>query len=173
MIRSIIISLLIFILAGCEKYQSVRQQGNGLKFYLIRDFQKTGTSYKIINSTVKLSESVIIYYDEIKSYNSDTYTFTVSEDCANKLNDFENNHIHGTPFAVTVDKEIIFTGYFWCGFSSSSVDWVTIDPLNYSGKNQLRISLGYPGLFQGDYIPDNRNDHRILDILRIDGKLNK
>ena len=173
MTRSIIISFAIFFLTSCEKYQSVRQPGYGVEFYRIEDFQKLGSSSKIINSTVKLSNSVIIYYDEIKSYNPDTYTFTVSENCANKLNDFENNHIHGTPFAVTVDKEIIYTGYFWCGFSSSGVDWVTIDPLNYSGNNLLRVSLGYPGLIQGDYIPDDRNDHRILDILRIDGKLNK
>ncbi len=171
--RSIIILLLPVILAGCERYQYVRQQGNGLEFYFIGDFQKVGTSAKIINSTVKLSDSVIIYYDEIKSYNSDTYTFTVAESCADRLNDFKNTHIHGTPFAVTVDKEIIYTGYFWCSFSSASVDWVTIDPLNYSGKNQLRVSLGYPGLFEGDYIPDDRNDHRILDFLRADGKLNK
>jgi len=173
MTRSIIISLLVVILAGCEEYQSVRQKGNGIEFYLIKDFQKVGTSAKIINSTVELSDSVIIYYNEINSYNPDTYTFTITESCADQLNDFKNNHIHGTPFAVTVDKEIIYTGYFWCSFSSSSVDWVTIDPLNYSGKNQLRVSLGYPGLFQGDYIPDNRNDSRILDFLRTDGKLNK
>jgi len=173
MSRSIIISLLILLLTGCEKYLSPRQQGYGLEFYLIKDFQRIGTSAKIINSNVNLSDSVIIYYDEILSYNSDTYTFTVTESCANKLNDFKNNHIHGKPFAVTVDKELIYTGYFWCGFSSSMVDWVTIDPLNYSGKNQLPVSLGYPGLFQGDYIPDNRNDYRILDILRRDGKLNK
>jgi hypothetical protein len=173
MARSIIISLLILLLAGCEKYLSPRQQGYGLEFYFINDFQKIGTSAKIINSTVHLSDSVIIYYDEILSYNSDTYTFTVTESCANKLNDFKNNHIHGKSFAVTIDKELIYTGYFWCGFSSSMVDWVTIDPLNYSGKNQLPVSLGYPGLIQGDYIPDNRNDYRILDILRRDGKLNK
>ena len=171
MARSIIISLLILLLAGCEKYLSPRQQGYGLEFYFIKDFQRIGTSAKIINSTVNLSDSVIIYYDEILSYNSDTYTFTLTESSANWLNDFKNNHIHRTPFAVTIDKEIIYTGYFWCGFSSSMVDWVTIDPLNYSGKNQLRVSLGYPGLILGDYIPDDRNDDRILDILRRDSKL--
>jgi hypothetical protein len=53
------------------------------------------------------------------------------------------------------------------------VDWVTIDPLNYSSKNQLRVQLGYPGLIQGDYIPDNRNDKRILDVLQRDSKLYK
>lgn len=173
MTRSIIILLLTVILAGCERYQSVSQKGNGLEFYLMKDFQRVGTSAKIINSTVELSDSVIISYDEIKSYNSDTYTFTVTDNCADRLNDFENSHIHGMPFAVTVNKEVIYTGYFWCSFSSASVDWITIDPLNYSGNNQLRVSLGYPGLFDGDYIPDNRNDPRILDFLRVDGKLNR
>jgi hypothetical protein len=171
MARSVIISLLILLLAGCEKYQSPRQQGYGLEFYLIKDFQKVGTSAKIINSSVILSDSVILYYDEIVSYNSDAFTFTLTESSANRLNDFKHNHIHGTPFAVTVDKEIIYTGYFWCGFSSSMVDWVTIDPLNYSGKNQLRVSLGYPGLILGDHIPDDRNDGCILDLLRRDNKL--
>jgi hypothetical protein len=171
MARSIIISLLILFFAGCEKYQSPRQSGYGLEFYLIKDFQRVGTSDKIINSSVILSDSVIIYYDEILSYNSDTYTFTLTASSADRLNDFKNNHIHGTPFAVTINKEIIYTGYFWCGYSSSMVDWVTIDPLNYSGKNQLRVSLGYPGLILGDYIPDNRNDDRILDILSRDRKL--
>ena len=142
MARSIIISLFIFLLAGCEKYHSPRQPGHGIEFYLIKDFQKVGTSAKIINNSVILSDSVIIYYDEIVSYNSDAYTFTLTESSADRLNDFKNNHIHGTPFAVTVDKEVIYTGYFWCGFSSSMVDWVTIDPLNYSGKNQLRYRSG-------------------------------
>jgi hypothetical protein len=170
MTRSIIIVLIIFLFAGCEKYQYVRQPGSGLEFYLIKDFQRAGTTSKIINSTVNLSDSVIIRYDEIVSYNSRDYTFTVTKSCAHKLDDFK---IHGTPFAVTIDKEIIYTGYFWCGFSSASVDWVTIDPLNYSGKNWLQVSLGYPGLFEGDYIPDNRNDYRILEALTRDGKLNK
>jgi hypothetical protein len=171
MARSVIISSLILLLVGCEKYQSPRQQGYGLEFYLIKDFQKVGTSAKIINSSVILSDTVILYYDEIVSYNPDSFTFTLTESSANRLNDFKNNHIHGTPFAVTVDKEIIYTGYFWCGFSSSMVDWVTIDPLNYSGKNQLMVSLGYPGLILGDYIPDDRNDGRILDLMRRDNKL--
>lgn len=173
MTRPIFFILTILLFAGCDKYQYARQPGSGLEFYLIKDFQRAGNSAKIINSSVVLSDSVIIYYDDIVSYDSDNFVFTLTESCADKLNDFENNYIHGTPFAVTIDREIIYTGYFWCGFSSASVDWVTIDPLNYSGKNQLRVSLGYPGLMQGDYIPDNRNDFRILSLLRKDGKLIK
>jgi hypothetical protein len=173
MARSLIISILILLLAGCEKYQSLRHQGYGLEFYLIKDFQRIGSTAKIINNSVTLSDSVIIYYDEIVSYNSNTYTFTLTESSAKRLNDFNNNYIHGTPFAVVIDEKVIYTGYFWCGFSSATVDWVTIDPLNYSGKNQFKVSLGYPELIRGDYIPDNRNDDRIIDLLRRDNKLNK
>jgi len=173
MARSLIISVLFLLLVSCEKYQFPRQKGYGLEFYVIKDFQRVGSTSKIINSSVTLSDSVIIYYDEIVSYNSNKYTFTLTESSGKRLNDFKNNHIHGTPFAVVIDEKIIYTGYFWCGFSSAMVDWVTIDPLNYSGKNQLTVSLGYPGLIIGDYIPDNRNDERIMDILRRDGKLGK
>ncbi|MGE5457383.1 MAG: hypothetical protein ACM3RX_03430 [Methanococcaceae archaeon] len=171
MTRLIPFILTIFLLSGCESYQYSQQRGSGLEFYLIRDFQREGSGAKIINSIVTLSDSVIISYDEIVSYDSVNFTFTVTGICAGRLNNFESNNFHGTPFAVTIDKEIIYTGYFWYGYSSASVGWVTIDPLNYSGRNQLRVSLGYPGLIIGDYIPDNRNDCRILNLLMRDGKL--
>ena len=171
MARSIVIILFVILFAACEKHKTERQPGYGLEFYLIRDFQKVGTGFKIDNSTVKLSETVIIYFDEIISYDADEYTFTVIPGCADRLNDYENNQIHGMPFAVAVDRQIIYTGYFWCGFSSTSVDWVTVDPLNYAGKNKLQVSLGYPGIYRGDYIPDNRNDGLILNIMGRTGKL--
>ncbi len=167
--RLILITVLIVLISGCEKFLS--PPGKSLDFYIIKDFERIGTTYKIDNSSVKLSDSIIISYDEIISYNSKTYTFTVTGPCADRLTDFENNHIHGMPFAVTIDKEIIYTGYFWCGFSSAMVDWITIDPLNYSGTNILKVRLGYPGIVIGDYIPDDRNDKRILKTLRRDNKL--
>lgn len=163
--------ILIFISVACEDYHYSAPSGYSLEFYLMSEFQRQTNSYKIINGTIELSDSIIIRYDDILSYNPDTYTFTITKNLANKLNDFKNNHIHGTPFAVTVDRQIIYTGYFWASFSSSMVDWITIDPLNYSGKNQLRVQLGYPGLVEGDFIPDNRNDVRILEVLRRDSKL--
>lgn len=169
--RVAIILLVIIFSSGCEKNVSPRMPGRNVEFYLITDFQKQGLSSKIINSTVKLSDSVIIYYDDIISYDQDNYTFTLTKGCSNKFTLDDNYKIHGMPFAVTIDKEIVYTGYFWYSFSSSIVDWITIDPLFLSMNNTMRVSLGYPGLIQGDYIPDNRNDQRILDRLRRDGKL--
>jgi hypothetical protein len=157
---------LILIAFACEDYHYSAPPGDSLEFYLMSGFQRQTNSYKIINSTVKLSDSIIIRYDDILSYNPHNYTFTITKSLADRL-----DNLHGTPFAVTVEKQIIYTGYFWAGFSSSMVDWITIDPLNYSGKNQLRVQLGYPGLVEGDFIPDNRNDERILEVLKRDFKL--
>jgi hypothetical protein len=171
MTRIITILTLFLLSVGCEKYQYIRPVGDSIEFYRLSDFQKQKNSFKIIESSVKFSDSRIIGYDDIISYDSITCTFTITAQLAKVLDDFKNNPIHGTAFAVTVDKQLIYTGYFWAGFSSQSVDWVTIDPLNYSGKNTLRVQLGYPGLFVGDTIPDKRNDKRILDVLRRDFKL--
>jgi len=99
------------------------------------------------------------------------YSFKVSDRIAGWLNDFENNLIHGSAFALTIDKEVIYTGYFWASFSSLMCDWIIIDPLNISGKNELTVKLGYPGMVVGDTIPDKRNDKRLLDVLRMDNKL--
>lgn len=161
-----LISLLLIFIVSCEKYQYTRQPDSDLEFYSISEFLKVDGSSKIINSTVKLSERVLIHYDEIISYAPDNYTFTITKSAANRI-----SNLHGTAFALTIDKQIIYTGYFWAGYSSAVVDWVTIDPLNYAGSNQLRVQLGYPGLIQGDIIPDNRNNIRIIKLLERDNKL--
>lgn len=171
--RLAIISLVLILISGCERYISPRVPGKNLEFYLIKDFQTQDASAKIINSTVTLTDSIIIYYDDILSYNPDNYAFRLTEGCAKRLGYNDNYKIHGMAFAVTVDKKVIYTGYFWCSYSSASVDWVTIDPLFLSINNTMKVSLGYPGLIQGDYIPDNRNDQRIIDLLTRDGKLAK
>ena len=70
-----------------------------------------------------------------------------------------------------VYREIIYTGYFWTGFSSLGCDWVIIDLLIYNFKKELKVELSYPGIIIGDIIPDNRNNIRLLSILKKAGKL--
>jgi len=173
MFRIGIILILLSLPIGCEKFQYNSPNGDSLEFYRLSEYQTKKNSLKIIESSVKISSSRIIGYDDIISYNSKTFTFTVTDQLAEYLNDNKTDPIHGTPFAVTIDRQLIYTGYFWAGYSSQSCDWVTIDPLNYSGNNRLTVQLGYPGLFGGDTIPDKRNDKRILDLLRKDYKLIK
>ncbi len=172
--KIIIIVLILFVsilITGCDK---VNTPSNAeVEFYLLSSFKTKDGTCKIIDSSVIMSDSTLIKYDDIISYDMRDYSFKVSDRIADWLNDFENNRIHTRAFALTIDKEIIYTGYFWASFSSAGCDWIVIDPLNYSGKNELEVRLGYPGLIAGDTIPDKRNDKRLLDVLRMDNKLIK
>lgn len=142
-----------------------------LEIYLLKSYKMASNSLQITNESLVLNDTALIKDSEIYSYNMTNYTFTIAENKANWLNDFQNNKTHGKAFAVTIDKTVIYTGYFWAAFSSSSVDWVVIDPLNYSGKNQLVVEIGYPGLLPGMSITDLRNDSRIIDLMRKTNRL--
>jgi hypothetical protein len=145
--------------------------GDSVDFYALTDYQTQGPSMKIIESSVILSDSLIIPYNEIIYYRSKTHTFFITEHLSDILSDFEEHPLGRKPFALVADGELIYTGYFWYGFMSSGCDWVVIDPIDYSGENKITVRLGYPGLIDGDQIPDKRNDPRLLRILKKDRKL--
>lgn len=170
MIRNFLIGLILFaaLALGCEK-EDDNIAGKRADIYRLADYKTADSSARIIDSTVTLSDSIIIPFEQMVSYNKHTHTFTVTERMAGRLNDTEEDPIHGTAFAVTVDQQVIYTGYFWAGYSSATCDWVTIDPLNYNGRNELEVSLGYPWPFEE--VPDHRNDKRILEVFRSHGKL--
>ena len=157
-------------LISCKENDSNHSK---IEIYLLKSYQKANNSYQITTESLVLNDTALIKDSEIYSYNKTNYTFKISEIKAKWLSDFEKNEIHGKAFAVTIDKTVIYTGYFWASFSSSSVDWVVIDPLNYSGQNQLVVQIGYPGLFPGMSIPDLRNDNRIIDLLSKTNRLYK
>lgn len=157
-------SLLTFM--SCRKNHDADFSNIGIEIYLLKTYSKESNSSKILNETVVPDDTALIKDAEIYSYNPNNYTFTVSAKKTSWLNDFQTNKTHGRAFAVTVNREIIYTGYFWASFSSASVDWITIDPININGKNTLTVRLGYPGTFPGMNIPDLRNDLRILEYLK-------
>jgi len=170
MTRNILITLVL--LAGltfaCEKEDDT-PAGKRVDIYRLAEYKTADSSARIIDSTVMPDDHIIIPFEQMVSYNTHTHTFTVTDRMASRLNDTEEDPIHSTAFAVIVDREVIYTGYFWAGYSSASCDWVTIDPLNYGGRNELKVSLGYPAPFED--VPDRRNDKRILEVFRSYGKL--
>lgn len=169
---TIILSLLCCLLAtGCKKNPYVAKSDSEIEIYLLKSYTKVTGTDAISSSSVVLEDSPLISYEDILWYDSIKYTFKITEAPAKWLNDTQTNHSHGKAFAVTIDKKILYTGYFWAGFSSASCNWITIDPLNYSGRNELRVSIGYPGLMTGANIPDHRNDKELLDLLEADKKL--
>ena len=158
-------------LLSCKKESSTNNNQSVIEIYLLKSFKKIDNSARISNDSIILSDTALIKNSEILSYDKTNFTFTVSENKAKWLNNFELNKSHGKAFAVTIDKNVIYTGYFWASFSSSMVDWIVIDPLNYSGGNKLAVKLGYPGLAPQMIIPDLRNDKRLIDLLSLTNRL--
>ncbi|MFZ2340629.1 MAG: hypothetical protein WAW07_13020 [Bacteroidales bacterium] len=159
----IIITAITSALVSCEK-----QSESGLEIYLLTDYLKKSPGAEIISGSEKLSENPIISYNDIILYDSTEYYFQISESKAQELRQIKWG-TQGTAFSLTINKQIIYSGYFMPGYSSLGLDWISIDPLAFDSK--IRVTLGYPvnwPQFQG---PDPRNDARIINYLRKDNKL--
>lgn len=159
----VLIAAITTALASCEK-----QSESGLEIYLLTDYHKKSASSEIISGSEKLSENPIISYNEIILYDSADHYFQIDDSKAQKMNKIKWS-TQGTAFSLTINKQIIYSGYFMPGYSSMGMDWIAIDPLSFDSK--IRVSLGYPGDRPQLQSRDPRNDIRIISYLRKDNKL--
>ena len=161
-----IMIVIILAFVSCEKYD-LNIEGD-VEIYLLDLFQSEIESLAILSDGLTLSTEPIIHYDEIVEYNSRTHNFSLTKSAAERI-DGE----FGSAFALTVNQEIIYTGYFWSDLSSATVDWVVANLTSIQGldKYEFRVQIGYPWLFEEWSIPDNRNDRRILSVFARDKKL--
>lgn len=164
-----IIGMLSFFISGCHKNE-VSLSGK-VELYLLDSYSKINNSSQIDEKTVKIKSSALISYENFISYDSENYIFQIS-DKARKAIDEIKHSVHGVAFGIKANETLVYTGYFWPSISSASCDWIVIDPVMIH-DNKIKVSLGYPGLIQGQCIPDNRNDSRIIKIFENDNKLIK
>ena len=158
-----IMAVFAFALITCEK-----DSDSGLEIYLLKDFQKKLSGYEIISGSEKLMNNPILSYNDIVSYDSTDHSFQIEASKAQEFNQ-KNWSVQGSAFSVTINKSIIYSGYFMPGYSSLWMDWIAIDPLSVDSK--LRVSLGYPGDSYQLANRDPRNDDRIIKVLLRDNKL--
>ncbi|HBE40488.1 MAG TPA: hypothetical protein DDW27_04670 [Bacteroidales bacterium] len=159
----VILAAITSALASCEKLPE-----SGVEIYLLTDYQKKSPGAEIFSGSEKLSENPIISYNEIILYDSADHYFQIAESKAEELSRMKWS-TQGTAFSLTINKQIIYSGYFMPGYSSLALNWISMDPLAFDAK--IRVTLGYPvdwPWFQG---PDPRNDPRIISYLRKDNKL--
>ena len=162
-----IFSILIF---GCEK--DGINSNSKVELYLLDSYSKVENSFQIDETTIKTQSFPLISYTDFISYDSTNYTFELSDKAKYAIANMEHS-VHGVAFAVKANGTLFYSGYLWPSYSSASCDWIVIDPIMTSVGNKMTVSLGYPGLFQGQVIPDNRNDSRIIEIFKNDNKLIK
>jgi hypothetical protein len=161
---------LLFLITSCDKNDNSKPIEGDVALFLLNTYETSVGSCQIIDSTAITKEIPLIAYSDFISYNPDNYLFRITEKTKGILDTIEFP-VTGTAFAIKANNQTIYTGYFWPVYSSVGCNWITIDPIMIDFRNGLKVELGYPGQIEGQEISDKRNDKRILDIFKRDGKL--
>ena len=155
-IKLIIIILILTLLISCEK-ENPSVDLNRVTFTNV--LADTYPDYKL--------DSNIVNYNEIIGYDSSKHTFLIKNEAGERIRNVLYP-VSPTPFAIAVEREIIYIANFIPGYSSRSCrDCITVEP--YSYDNKYRINLGYPS--ENNSGTDPRNDNRIISKLNEDNKL--
>ena len=174
MIKNYLFLLPVFcaflIISSCTKDDPILDANSTVEIYSLESFETIGNTPHINEKTVILAQVPLIEYEDIESYNAKDYIFSFSENAKSIIKTLPHSG-HQSAFAVVANNELIYTAYFWAGYSSLSCDWITMDPTGIEYRGEGFISVGYPGPLPGSNIVDNRNDPRILGIFRRDHKL--
>lgn len=141
--------------------------GNTVEFYLLKTYQLLNRRCQIDPSTASLQDTAIIRNQDILEYSQNHYEFRLRDAAIQKIKTFKDN----TPFAVTVDKKVIYYGFFKPSYSSSlCAHSITMD-IAWTSGDRIRLSFGYPGAIDGVTIEDQRNNRTLIATLRKQGKL--
>lgn len=135
---------IIALSTGCDSQKDCCPAPNGEKveFYLLESYDTApGTNFGIINA--KIEKKPFIHFSEIEQYDDSTYQFILEKVAIDRIKPI----LKPTAFAVTVDKQIIYAGFFRQNFLSSSCDCIRIDPqCCLFQENKIVVELGYASL---------------------------
>jgi hypothetical protein len=153
------------IFSSCKKENA--KAGENVEIYLLKTFKTITGKCQVDPSTAVLERTPIVTNQDIVEYSQTAYTFKLSENAIEKIKKLKDF----AAFGVTVDKQIIYYGFFKPGYSSSSCDnSITMD-IDWAANDKILLSLGYPGTLQGVSIDDRRNDATLIATLKNQGKL--
>jgi len=159
---------LLVIIAVCISCNKGNTAGSKVEIYLLRDFGFVTGKCKVDPTVSSIQDVATIQNDDILEYERNTRRFKLSAEgilkVKNSLTDF-------TPFAVTVDRRIIYYGLFKSSYSSASCDHSITMQTDWEDSSKIRMQLGYPGSQQGIGIDDQRNNQLLIGTLQNQHKL--
>jgi len=163
---SIVFILLVpFIFGGCSRAAN----DEGFAIYLTKNNVPVQEMQAL--SHVDIANKPLISGDDIIAYYWDTHDIQLTAEAFKRV-DALQIPTTGVAFVVCVDKQPVYWGAFWAGYSSQSFDGITImmKP-SLAGDNRIAITPGYPSssFYQGN---DPRSYQVIKDSLKAAGKLN-
>jgi len=151
------ISALLF---ACKK----DRQGKDVEIFLLKSFQLVPGKCEVDAATATLQADPLVPNSRILLYRQDDYQYFLDDLSYQSIKSLTPR----TPFAVTVDKKVIFYGIYMPSIMSSTCgNSITMDILGTEKKIHLR--LGYP--WPMGSIDDQRNNPEIITAFRRQGKL--
>lgn len=139
--------------------------GEAVELYLLKNSPTVPGKCQVDASLAQLEDNPAVSNEDIMAYAMSTHTFQLSDAAFRRVKAFSDR----TAFAVTVDRRVIYYGFFKPSISSSSCgESITMDVL--PDKNVV-LRLGYPGVMTGVTIDDQRNNASLLATLNKQNKL--
>lgn len=168
MMRFLFLSFVVpFLLFSCQKTDLTDGE---VEIYGLETFAWRGPGICAVdpNSAV-LKSTPLATNDGIVSYDLSSYILEFQGVSAQNIRNLSPR----SPFAVTVNREIIFIGVcMQMIMSSSCSESITLENLVH-GPNRAQLNLGYPGPLAGVPIDDQRKNKTLLRALEKQGKLRR
>jgi hypothetical protein len=151
------------VISGCKKNPAAESK---IEFYLLESFTNIDGKCQVNPSGVVLKSLPLVTNDEIISYSQSAYTYTVSDAASQKIKALSGRQ----PFAITIDGIVFFYGFYNPFILSSSCEHSISMDADSGGENKIVLRLGYPGLLIGTVIDDQRNNTKLMSVLKAQGK---
>ena len=139
---TIFLFVICLCLLSCKKDDGTA--GNKVELYLLESYETVAGKCEINASRSVLQSTAIVKNDDVIAYSRTNYQFKLSSAAIQKIKAFNDR----TPFAVSVDKQVIYFGILKPFTSSSSCDnSITMD-IDVMTNDKISLRLGYPGLYR-------------------------
>ncbi len=153
-------------LASCDDLLVTDQTGGEWAIFRLADPSVTSDQVRDVPlSDMKLADVPFISARELESYHWKTHMFECTPEADSLLDSLGRygGSTRGVPFVVTVDRQPIYLGSFWWGYSSM-VPWCPFVEIAWPQSRRIQL----PSLYQGK---DPRSDPRIYSALKNAGVL--
>jgi hypothetical protein len=165
------IKAIFLILTACLLFFSCENAGKSVagkkvEIFLLASYDWIQDKCQVDPAAIVLQEKPFIENTDILSYDSKVYEYTLTEKATQKLTTI----LPRTPFAITVDKQVIFLFVHMPPIMSSTcLESITMSV--DTSQSKMLLQLGYPWLTVGTAIDDKRNHPKLLETLANQGKL--
>ena len=155
----------IMLCCSCKK--ETISGGKVMEIYLLKIRKNIAGKCQIDPAASVIRDTATISDQDILEYSPATYELKLSDIAYQKVKKISD----GTAFAVTVDRQVIYYGFYKPSISSGSCEHSITMNIAFSSESKIVFNLGYPDRSNNTTIDDQRNNAKLLATLKLQGKI--